>query len=375
MPARPNSPFEFATFIHEHLPVGMEDCPLVNVTFFLGAGFSKSWDQRYPLGEELFLVPEDQRPDLLYVERAANFSVSSVRAPLTFGDIKQLVYTLDMYEKYPALHSRYVDCGSVRMAINQLRSYFASRLQQLVADEWQWMDPNIDQFAQMLPYTEEQLEIVRFFSKMFSRIDGSMGSMQGVRFNFITTNYDWLVERLIDASMDEDDSVFHYLYRGVTPELLCGEKPRVTAFSHRLVFNLLKLNGGLEIFRQDGRYVFDYRKRDAEEYTASPPILMLPSREQGYTDPYFLAIFPKAIRLLQESSILVVVGYSIPEDDALLRFIIRHFCEDEADSYEKKFFYIDVSGRQKQRNRLTGIFPFLEKHRVLTYSGSFSEWA
>ncbi|EGQ9045423.1 hypothetical protein F6142_23955, partial [Vibrio parahaemolyticus] len=27
---------------------------LTNITFFLGAGFSKSWDESYPLGRELF---------------------------------------------------------------------------------------------------------------------------------------------------------------------------------------------------------------------------------------------------------------------------------------------------------------------------------
>jgi hypothetical protein len=103
---------------------------------------------------------------------------------------------------------------------------------------------------------------------------------------------------------------------------------------------------------------------------------MLPSREQDYADDYFRALFPKAVRLLHESKVLVIVGYSLPEDDALLRFIIRQFCEDEADAPLKYVFYVDLMSEVDQLTRLKTVFPFAgsELH-TQTFCGSFATWA
>ena len=64
------------------------------------------------------------------------------------------------------------------------------------------------------------------------------------------------------------------------------------------------------------------------------PVLMLASREQDYSDPYFRTIFPKVVRLMRDTSILVLVGYSLPEDDALKalfdRFLLRVHCGNVA---------------------------------------------
>ena len=74
-----------------------------------------------------------------------------------------------------------------------------------------------------------------------------------------------------------------------------------------------------------------YHKRSGPEITGRPPVLMLPSREQDYSDPYFKEIFPKAVRLMRETRVLIIVGYSMPDDDALMRFIIRQFAEEPED--------------------------------------------
>ena len=104
---------------------------------------------------------------------------------------------------------------------------------------------------------------------------------------------------------------------------------------------------------------------------------MLPSNEQDYTQNYFKSIFPKAIRLLQESRILVIVGYSLPEEDALLRFLVKQFAEDRADGDEKLVFYIDLASEYEQRSRITSVFPHSEEGRGLKcipFSGSFVDW-
>lgn len=285
----------------------------------------------------------------------------------------QAVYGLDMNAKFPAIRSRYVDRHNIDRSRRDFRTYFANRFRQLVAHDWKWIVPPDHKFAEPVNYSPEQDDIRRLFSYAFNLIDGSHGQMQGARFNFITTNYDWLVERIIDSVVSEDDSAFLYLYRGITPDEFCGDEPPILAFAHSLVFNLLKINGGIEIIRDGTGYRIDYRQRD---FAASPPILMLPSREQDYTDDYFLAIFPKAVRLLNESKILVLVGYSLPQADALLRFIIRQFCEDEADSLSKALFYVDMAPEADQLARLQSVFPFAGKTlHTETFSGSFAAWA
>ncbi len=103
----------------------------------------------------------------------------------------------------------------------------------------------------------------------------------------------------------------------------------------------------------------------------------MPSKEQNYTNRYFSAIFPKAVRLLQESRVLVIVGYSLSEEDALLRFLIRQFAEDLRDVRGKYIFYIDYTNQDVLNERLQGCFRYMNRmdvSNIFTYSGGFVEW-
>jgi len=105
---------------------------------------------------------------------------------------------------------------------------------------------------------------------------------------------------------------------------------------------------------------------------------MLPSREQDYSDAYFRSLFPKAVRLMRESRVLVLVGYSMSEDDALIRFILRQFAEDVEDAFGKHIFYVDLSDQARQQQSLQTIFPYAIDYAVPTfhfYSGSFATFA
>ena len=119
----------------------------------------------------------------------------------------------------------------------------------------------------------------------------------------------------------------------------------------------------------------DFRKRSVKETVAQPPILMLPSREQNYSHPYFAAVFPKAVRIMRESRVLVIVGYSLPPEDALIRFILRQFAEEREDAAGKYLFYVDLVDHKA---RLTEIFPWLEElkvPKVFGYTGSFADFS
>lgn len=72
---------------------------LMNVTFFMGAGFSKTWDSTSPTGNELFTFPKE-----FLVDMATNIEVDELltqpgyptlddTAPTKF---KELLYNLSM---------------------------------------------------------------------------------------------------------------------------------------------------------------------------------------------------------------------------------------------------------------------------------------
>jgi hypothetical protein len=366
----------FAQLTKQYHPQGAGHFPLTNFTFWLGAGFSKSWADPYPVGAKLFEVPAGERRQLDDVERAASFESASLGSDLTISDIRQMIYSIDMNLRYPTIRSRYLDKQNLHAVKRQLAAYFCRRFQGLVHPHWYWFDETSNKFALPANLTKDQRHIQSLFAKMFELIDGSQGVAEGARFNFMTTNYDWLVEAIIDSVTSDDDTSLQYLYRGVTPSSVCGKDTPRVVHDHWLVFNLLKINGGFEIFPSKAGYEFDYREKTAEDYVQNPPTLMFPSREQDYMSDYFNAVFPKAVRLLQESRFLTIVGYSLPEDDALLRFILRQFCEDRADATRKVLFYISPSPEAEQFQRVQQLFPFAGKDlKVVLYSGGFAKWA
>ncbi len=172
--------------------------------------------------------------------------------------------------------------------------------------------------------------------------------------------------------------MFGTLYCGFTPRRILGQVEAKPVTEHWLARNLLKLNGGSEIVPSGDGYELDYHRRSTQALVAAPPVIMLPSREQDYSDPYFRSVFPKAVRLMRESDILVLVGYSLSEDDALIRFILRQFAEDGEDAVGKHVFYIDINEREHQRRLLCELFPHVSDYGVPQFhlfSGGFAEFA
>jgi hypothetical protein len=74
----------------------------------------------------------------------------------------------------------------------------------------------------------------------------------------------------------------------------------------------------------------------------------------------------------------MLIGYSLPEDDALMRFILRQFAEEPEDARRKVIFYIDPMSRQSKLRKLRMIFPSMEilnAPQVVTFEGSFIDFA
>lgn len=227
--------------------------------------------------------------------------------------------------------------------------------------------------------TPDRQAILELFKHLHLCADGSNGFAEGVRMNFVTTNYDFVIETILDNLLAEDDSLFLYTYRGVTPSRISGFDNPKLVHAHWLVSQLIKLNGGFEILRGPEGYEFNYNERTEAEVRSQPPVIMLPSREQDYSDPYFADIFPKAVRLMRETQVLVIVGYSLPDDDALMRFVIRQFAEDPEDGRSKTIFYIDPFLQEgTMREKLAAVFPAMSSYGApafMPFKGSFGEFA
>ena len=79
--------------------------------------------------------------------------------------------------------------------------------------------------------------------------------------HFATTNYDYVIETILDNIVGPDDSHHLYTYRGFTPSEIVNFRTPVTTHQHWLVDHLLKLNGGFEILRTGDKYRLDYSQR------------------------------------------------------------------------------------------------------------------
>jgi hypothetical protein len=346
---------------------------LTNFTFWAGAGFSKSWDSGAPVGSQLFTLKQKSLEDVL--DFSALERMLGLEGDLTSEDLRQLVYQLDMYEKYPDVCSRYIDPQNIQIVRAGLRAAVMNRYEEIAPINYR--DESTGKFLERSP-TPEQKAIVEFFDFLRRCSDGSNFFAEGLRFHFATTNYDYVIETILDNIVGPDDSHHLYTYRGFTPSEIVGVTPRIATHQHWLVDHLLKLNGGFEILRSGERYRLDYSKRSRAQIIEDPPVLMLASREQDYTDPYFRTIFPKAVRLMRDSRVLILVGYSLPDDDALMRFIIRQFAEEPEDGKKKYLFYVDRLDKADKLAKLKSVFPSIHTYgvpRVFTFEGSFADFA
>ena len=350
---------------------------LTNFTIWAGAGFSKSWNPNAPDGATLFTL------EVASIDKVATVGALYRMFGLDYieeiepDQLRQIIYQLEMYEKYPDVRPRYVDDHNIRMFKAALISSIVHRYCGLT--ELNYFDSAINKFPFTSP-TSAQKHMVGFFRYLFDQLDGSQPLVEGIRTHFVTTNYDYVIETILDNVLGFDDSLFLYTYRGITPTQVAGQYNIVPVHGHWLTWHLLKMNGGFEILRKEDKFVLDYSRRSTDDVLVDPPVLMLPSREQDYRDPYFRAIFPKAVRLLRETQILVLVGYSLPEDDALIRFILRQFAEEGEDGREKVLFYVGRSFKKEREEAIERVFPSLRLEgchapKLHVYVGEFHKFA
>ncbi|KAB7782159.1 SIR2 family protein [Methylorubrum populi] len=347
---------------------------LTNFTFFVGAGFSKSWDPKAPVGSQLFELESDVIEEIADVGALSRMFGLNTYKKISPEQLRQIVYQLDMYERYPDVRSRYIDEQNLRMFRGALRAAVMKRYDGIT--NLNYFDTSLSKFPLRSP-TKRQKDILAFFHHLHTRIDGSQGYADGLRTHFVTTNYDFVIETILDNILEHDDSLFLYTYRGFTPKQIVNESNMSPVHGHWLVQHLLKINGGFEILRRGEDYILDYTLRTNKQVMSDPPIIMLASREQDYSDPYFKTVFPKVVRLMRDTTALVIVGYSLPQDDALIRFFLRQFAEEIEDGHFKFVFYIGPGSDEEKRTILEEVFPSMSvgnSPRLFTYNDGFDKF-
>lgn len=369
-----DAPKKFRSLVKEASYKSKRRVPLTNVVFFLGAGFSKSWDKAYPTGPDLFKLSSAEvgSSDLLsdYL-----LGLSTGLDGLTESQFKDIVYSINMQIKYPAIRTRYFDVSCGEYLLNELRRLVFNRFHErgLISN----YQPGSKKLGFSKRLNSRQKAIFSFFEWLhgIDKQTSHRGFPEGVRFHFLSTNYDFLLETLLDSTVG-DDSFCLYTYRGISPASINGATDLLIHPNHSLVSNLFKINGGFELFAFESSYEIDYTLSKDLNFALAPHI-MLPSREQSYDDKYFAEVFPKSVRLLQESSILVIVGYSFPEEDSLLRFILRHFAEHASDAVKKYVFSVSKESVAVQKDKVTALFhhSFPKTDTIVPYYGSFATWA
>lgn len=341
-----------------------------NITVWCGAGFSKSWNQASPTDGTLFQIDKSeflQLPNLCHVLNALGWKDND---KIGFEGFKTLNYLIDMMKKYPDIRNQYIDIHTLDLAIQEMRHFIENNFFDLCGT--QDFDPKELRFHITDEQRTEQQHVLDFFERLLT--SGDNDDTRSI--NFITTNYDHAIESILDNMPSRTESILPSLYRGVTPSSIGDAQSRETindSYKHTLI----KLNGGFEILRTDSSYRFQYHTRDKDRRRERPPIIMLPNREQDYSDPYFAEIFPKAVRLLRETDILIVIGYSMPWEDVLIRFILHQFAESEVDAVGKHLVCVDLKGPEILESRLRWTFSAIEKTgwpRVQFYPGAFIDF-
>ena len=333
------------------------EAPLRNLTFFLGAGFSHAWNSKYPLGTSLFQVNSE---DFYFNDNYSFFSKFFIhcgyesKKTLNYPEFTSLYYRLQLMRQHEFLQGRFWDKYSLNTVDEEIRKYFTTKFFNLTGNDF------VDE-EEHFGYEKKCMDFYTFFDKIIHQLTGDSGYPEGIRTNFLTTNYDFIVEKILDNCLHDILPYYSYSYRGFKPFEVNGGKNWIIPQENQNTYPLIKLNGGMEIFKDKEIYRIDYRKKKENPL----PEIILPCQNQLYDSEYFQTIFPKAARILQETKVLVIIGYSFSKEDSLLRFLLNQFADSRRDAVDKYIFYIDYDryGRESElRERALEVFPYFREN-------------
>ncbi len=327
-----------------------------SISFFLGAGFSKSWNSSYPAGDELFSISKQQAEKLPYkfISLAKSLGIEWLDSPeelkkqaAVFRDLK---YQIDIYKKYPSLLPSFLD----EFTIYEIEKEFSRFAREQIEVKVTKAELSL---ATSVTKDPIQNDIFQFFKLLKSAKSPT----------FITTNYDLVVDRLIKKAKISEHPI-----RGVLSKSMFDDD-KWNPTDDRCY--LLKINGGFEIFDNGKEFGFSADYEKAKHIKEHTPKLIVPSREQNYSDAYFGSVFLKSCTKLRESDLLVFIGYSLPEEDYILRFLLSTFV-DTTKLEEKEIYVIDYGKEAAEKivTKLIVLFPQIDPDKIQYFNGTFQDF-
>ncbi len=348
-----------------------------DIVFFTGAGFSKAWNDYYPLGFALFSIDFDKDGDSynfltlankLHISKPSREIENELKSKLDaasselekyilkeelrvknydrqcYNFLSEIKYHLDLYKKYPSIMPNFLDSTLICGIECEIKLFVRSRFLELTKS-----DSPLDSSHSK----SGNQDIVNFFCE----INNANNSI-----SFISTNYDFVIEKIFSGFGVE------FFERG----FIQSEALKKTSWGKDET-KIYKLNGGFEIFSSNSSYCIDYsraKKKSPNPVEFGTPSIIIPSQEQDYSDRYFENCFSKASNKLRVANKLVFIGYSLPIEDNAIRFLLKNFLDCPTHKLSNKEIIVishNKADALSVRERVMEVYPRLaEKDFAIT---------
>lgn len=325
------------------------------LVFFTGAGFSKAWNDAYPAGFELFSITDvsDQNYNFFHFAREMgilfpkkeNFKEQNDFAKACYEFFKEIKFHLDIYKRYPSLMASFLDRTTIFALEREIIDFIKSRFSSFVGglELKKELPPEVE-------ISENAKNLINFFHSFIS---------EQKDISFVTTNYDFVLEKILYGY--SEGSIC--LNRGLINKSDFSEK----RWSKNRVC-LFKINGGFEIDGCDDNININYSFEDSKSN------IILPSQEQNYDNKYFKSVFIKSANKLREADLLIFIGYSLPQEDHTIKFLLKNFIDSR--NTDKEVIVVGRSAKSATeiRTRVAQLFPQLEaKDAIFALDGSLND--
>lgn len=320
------------------------------VCLFLGAGFSKAWDDDYPLSDDVFSITETEAAGAcdeygffsLFEGMNFKWGSESTDKRERASVFKSFKHTMDIYRRYPSLLPSHLDKQTLDIFEHQIKLFIKNK------------------FTRSLPSSECHLltkgtlkksknQIINFFKKL----------NESTSIDIITTNYDIVIDKVLKKAFPEK-TILRGFPVHINNELQCPKKGGI---------GLYKLNGGFEVIEHGETFSIDYNSLTNDKI---PPNIILPSNEQDYSNKYFKNAFIKSSGQLRHADILIFVGYSFPEEDYIIQFLLKTFLDSEHNEKETVIVSRSEEDAIECHERACNVFRELnEKSGLYYFKGSF----
>lgn len=317
-------------------------CQSKRVCVFLGAGFSMAWDDNYPSSNKVFTIRKSEanknkeRHPFFSLSKDFNIDWVDNKGKDNSEAFKLFKYNIDVYKRYPSLLPSHLDGNTVSMLEDDVKIYIKNKFKKMVG-EGSFCLKNSE-------LSDTQKNIINFFEEMqkFKSLD------------IITTNYDVVIDNILNR-LKGKRSIIRGMPVFVEGKHKCPQSGGI---------GLYKLNGGFEVIEDGNKFRIDYDSILNENIA---PNIILPSKEQNYSDKYFKNVFINSSSQLRNADIIIFIGYSFPEEDLIINFLLKSFLDSTNGKKEIIIMSKSSDSAKKYREEAAKIFKELNEINALYY--------